>query len=374
MRAYSQDVVRDFGRLIGLSCVPGAGGERKNQSQLSEEELCSVKDALKGQWSVDEDEWRKLISNRSEKGGNAMEEIRGLLAPAVGFVPDRMTDISSWHGHLSFVPVMMQVLKPRVFVELGVHRGDSYLAFCQAVQHCNLNTKCFGVDTWKGDKHAGFYSDEVFFELKNYHDPRYSQFSMLLCKSFDEALNDFDDGSIDLLHIDGLHTYEAVTHDFDCWLRKLSDRSVVLFHDTVVRRDEFGVWKFWAELETRYPSFQFFHSNGLGILKVGRNLRGAAELIFQLEGSTRVAMRQAVYQQSGLIGAKVDAEGARNELEKAKMDAEDVRVELERAKADEDVLRTQLAAILRSRSWRVTAPMRGITAVLRRIRTRLRRT
>ena len=169
--------------------------------------------------------------------------------------PRYLSSVSAWIEHIPFAFALVDILRPATFVELGTHAGDSYLAFSQAVQTLSLATRCTAIDTWEGDTQAGGYSSQILENLRAYHDPLYAPFSRLLQSTFDDALAHFPDGSIDLLHIDGLHTYDAVRHDFEAWRPKLSPSGVVLFHDTQVRRDDFGVYRLWEELAAQYPSF-----------------------------------------------------------------------------------------------------------------------
>jgi len=160
-------------------------------------------------------------------------------------------------------------LRPRVIVELGTQYGDSYCSFCQAVDQLDMEARCYAVDTWTGDAHAGFFGPETLSNLRAHHDPLYSAFSTLLVKTFDEAAGEFEMRSIDVLHIDGFHTYEAVRRDFDTWLPKLSETGVVLLHDTNEHASDFGVWRLWQEIRSQYPTFEFLHGHGLGLAAVG---------------------------------------------------------------------------------------------------------
>ena len=158
----------------------------------------------------------------------------------------------------------MDKVRPAAYVELGVHIGYSYFAACHAVKELGLLTKCYGVDTWEGDDHAGpgDADDERF--CRELNGKAFAEFSTLLKMTFDEAVKGFSNKSVDLLHIDGRHGYEDVKHDFETWERTLVPGATVLFHDICV--PEFGVRQFWGELRQKYQTFEFQHSSGLGVL------------------------------------------------------------------------------------------------------------
>ncbi len=181
----------------------------------------------------------------------------------VAFLRPRLSFPFAWAGHIPFAYLLIDLLRPRSLVELGTDSGNSYLAFCQAILrwerdtlHCNRlvagRCACAKVLGRCVSGPEGLSRSIV------------RKFSHLKRCFFDDAVADFADGSIDLLHIDGLHSYEAVQHDFETWLPKLSDRAVVLFHDTQVRDRGFGVYKLIEELAERYPTFDFHSQQWIG--------------------------------------------------------------------------------------------------------------
>jgi hypothetical protein len=286
---------------------------------------------------------------------------------------------SAW---LELIPVMyalFTVLRPRRFVELGVHGGASFFAACQASRQLGLSTECIAVDSWIGDEHAGLHDTAVFdaFQAylgRTYPDQHYIQ------AYFSAACNCFEDGSIDLLHIDGFHTYEAVRDDFQTWLPRMSESGVVIFHDINVFERDFGVWRLWEELTAIYPAFGFLHKHGLGIIFVGREPHPYADLLRKLaENRYYGKLAQSFFAVLGTLAiencsnfAALEQAASQNRDEQSKCLAlqEQLAVQEARFRTQEQflaareaqlsALRAQFDAVIHSTSWRASAPLRAV--------------
>ncbi|MGI4954865.1 MAG: rhamnan synthesis F family protein [Janthinobacterium lividum] len=244
--------------------------------------------------------------------------------------PARIVHPAAWVGHIPFAFWLVSSLRPSVLVELGTHSGNSYFAFCQAMAGLPNTGRAYAVDTWAGDEHAGHYGEDVFAGVSGFNAAHFSTFSTLLRTTFDGArpyfpeggLIDGSAGGIDLLHIDGLHTHEAVKHDFETWQSALSRRAVVVFHDINVRERDFGVWRFWEEMRTRYPSFAFHHSHGLGVLGVGPDQSPAMRSLFEASDADADAFRALLAARGQTFRYQVEAQELRDGLAAAQAAAD----------------------------------------------------
>lgn len=213
--------------------------------------------------------------------------------------PPRSDVPSAWYGHVPFAFWLVAALRPNVVVELGTQDGVAYCTFCEAVAAGGIDAKCYAVGTWQGDDGADLAPATVFKDLQAFHDPRYASFSRLVRTTSDEAATHFADGSVDLLHLNACRTYEAVQHDFETWRPKLSPRAVVLLDNINVRESDFGVWRLWSQLAIQYPSFEFVHEHGLGVLGVGPDLDGPVRDLCHLTDAAVITALRLRFAASG---------------------------------------------------------------------------
>lgn len=230
-------------------------------------------------------------------------------------------------------------MQPDCIVELGTHRGFSFFAFCHALRELGLPGKVHAIDTWAGDAHAGYYGEEIFSDVAQILESDYPDNGIMHRQTFDAAVSTFADQSIDILHIDGLHTYDAARHDFESWLGKVKPGGIVLLHDTFERRKGFGVWKLWEELKPNFPHFEFHHSHGLGVIGVGSAFRPNVQRLFEASSDAKLA--EQIRQEFSTIGGRYS----------------------ERLRAVR--LAAQVKRMKSSLSWQLTDPFRKLGAQLK---------
>jgi O-antigen biosynthesis protein len=279
---------------------------------------------------------------------NRGQSLLGLLTSQASeplfWTPKLLDRPSGWWGHVPFAFWLVATLKPKRLVELGTFRGVSYSAFCEAVLRRGLDTKCWAIDTWEGDDHVGSYENEIYESFKSFHDAHYGAFSQLLRMRFDDACGKFQDEEIDLLHIDGYHTYEAVRHDFETWRPKLSSRAIVLFHDTNNDlKTDIDVKRFFDEVGKSFPTFEFLHSFGLGVAAIGPETPDALKELFDTTDAERASLLRARFAH---LGARWEMEDLVDQLRHGAGYQESLRQEIQKKEAEfQNATETNRAAL-----------------------------
>lgn len=166
---------------------------------------------------------------------------------------------ANWRDHIKFAQWIVNRKNPEVIVDLGVDYAYSTFSFAiPKIGHI------YGIDSFEGDVHAGKRVASESYQFVEEKKKEYGFDNITFIKGyFDDVAKDWNK-EIDILHIDGLHTYECVMNDFVTWGKFVKDDGVILMHDTKVFHGTFGVYKLFEELE--YPKLTFTVSHGLGVV------------------------------------------------------------------------------------------------------------
>ncbi|MEO0563711.1 MAG: class I SAM-dependent methyltransferase, partial [Chloroflexota bacterium] len=96
------------------------------------------------------------------------------------------------------------------------------------------------------------------------------------------AVENFQDGEIDLLFVGGVALSESAGDLWKAWRPKVRSGGVVMFHRVGKRNDDDNLWRFWSSVKAECQHFEFLHGDGLGVLLLGDTL-SALEWAFEQE-------------------------------------------------------------------------------------------
>lgn len=110
-------------------------------------------------------------------------------------------------------------------LEIGSYIGASSIMIAKGLKK---GSKLYCVDTWQNDAMTEGNWD-TFTEFKK---NTKSVESKIICvrSNSNEASNVVNE-ELDMIFIDGDHSYDGVKNDFDCWFHKLKTGGIIVFHD-----------------------------------------------------------------------------------------------------------------------------------------------
>jgi hypothetical protein len=85
-----------------------------------------------------------------------------LLTPIAFQTPTHLTDMVSWTAMCRSRSGASTWCGPECSSSSAWTTGNWYASFCRAVKELSLPTRCYAVDTWRSDEHAGLYDEESY--------------------------------------------------------------------------------------------------------------------------------------------------------------------------------------------------------------------
>lgn len=125
------------------------------------------------------------------------------------------------------LPQFFKEMGYKVGAEIGVLRGEFTEKLCKA------GLKIYGIDPWKYYRRYRRHPqeapmEEIYEDAKKRLEP-YD--CTLIRKTSMEAVEDFDDNSLDFVYIDGNHKIKYIVEDIFEWYRKVKPGGVISGHD-----------------------------------------------------------------------------------------------------------------------------------------------
>lgn len=125
-------------------------------------------------------------------------------------------------------PELLNELEFKTGVEIGVYKGE----FSQCLLEGIPGLKLYGVDLWEPYSGYGDYDSVSIVNSQNIAIEKTKNYSCEFIKGrSDEVANQFKDGSLDFVYIDGNHSYEYVVSDIAKWSKKVRKGGIVAGHD-----------------------------------------------------------------------------------------------------------------------------------------------
>jgi predicted O-methyltransferase YrrM len=210
--------------------------------------------------------------------------MRNILSKFAGWFPQYRSrefyaetfDFQSGLGDSAWVLYgLARSLKPKVCVEIGSARGKSACAVGLALRR-NGGGKLYAIDphspTDWNDTHS---VDTLALMQAHLERAGAAGYVEIVRKTSGEAAKGWDK-KIDLIFIDGDHSYEGVKADWDLFLPHMAEFGVVVFHDTIwdlrpdpkLSRADMGVPRFVDELRAAgYPVITLDQNFGVSLVQ-----------------------------------------------------------------------------------------------------------